>query len=192
MGKKDITNEIVEKYDKLINYDIVNKALMLEGGFDINVAKKTLVNISKWALNGASDKDIRDNLELNAKQFDILCSVCPALVYVIQNSREMADIVIAGSLFQTAIGGQKVRKQQAIKINDLNEDGIKVGEHIEIVWVEEELPPNPNLLKFLAEHKLSEKFGNKQTDKDEEIKKVVGSFDATDMKAVEDYLIKGK
>ena len=51
-----------------------------------------------------------------------------------------------------------------------------VGEHLEKV-VEEELPPNPLLLKFLAEHKLSEKFGKDKNDKDQVVSIVNGLDD---------------
>lgn len=182
---------IAEKYTKLLNYDIVNKAIE-DSELNIEISKKTILNISKWALNGASDKDIRDNLELSANQFKLLCELCPVVVAVMQNSREMADILITGSLVQTAIGGKTYKEQQLMKINDYDDEGNKIGEHVETFWVEKELPPNPILLKFIAEHKLSEQFGGEKANKDNEIKSIVGTLDADSLKEMEKTLKESK
>lgn len=188
--KKDITRNIVDEFDTLINYDTVNKMIELSGEKDKlgEISKKTLRNISKWALNGDSDKAIAENLELSEKQFQLLCNICPVLVFAMKKSREMADIIISGSLFQTAIGGAKVHKEQLMKLKDYDENGNVIGEHVEKFVVEEELPPNPILLKFMAEHKLSEKFGNKQVDTSEEYKKVLENIDSKQLSSVEKYI----
>lgn len=188
--KKDITRNIVDEFDTLINYDTVNKMIELSGEKDKlgEISKKTLRNISKWALNGDSDKAIAENLELSEKQFQLLCNICPVLVFAMKKSREMADIIISGSLFQTAIGGAKVHKEQLMKLKDYDENGNVIGEHVEKFIVEEELPPNPILLKFMAEHKLSEKFGNKQVDTSEEYKKVLENIDSKQLSSVEKYI----
>lgn len=179
---KKEANKIVNEYATLINYDIVNKELEL-ANVDENkfkkISKDTILNISKWALNGASDRDISENLDISENQFKLLCEICPVLVAVMQKSREMADIIITGSLVQTAIGGKMIRKQQLMKVGDYDENGCKIGEHIETHWVEEELPPNPLLLKFIAEHKLSEKFGDKEVDKNSEMDNVIATLDTT-------------
>lgn len=175
-------NKIVSEYTSLINYDIVNKELELSNvdkSTFKKISKDTILNISKWALNGASDSDIRDNLDITENQFRLLCEICPVLVAVMQKSREMADIIITGSLVQTAIGGKVIKKQQLMKVGDYDENGCKIGEHVEKFWVEEELPPNPLLLKFIAEHKLSEKFGDKEVDKDSEMNKVIATLDTS-------------
>lgn len=186
MQEKQVLKQISDKYINLVDYDMVNKMIEITDNKDLGkISKKTINNIAKWALNGASEKEIATNLELTEKQFRTLASICPIVVYVMQESREYADIVVAGSLLQRAIGGTIVRHQQAVKVNDYDNEGNKIGEHVEIVNLEEELPPDSNLLKYLAEHKLSEKFGKGKTDSDERIKKVVNELSEEQLKQIE-------
>lgn len=125
---------------------------MLEGTNigDFKISKRTLENIAEWCLNGDTEFEIRQKLELNKNQWAILISACPDVLKIMEFGYAYADMVVGGSLLQVAIGGKKIKKQQIVKVGDY-ENGIKVGEHIEKVEIEEELPPNPLLLKFLAE-----------------------------------------
>ena len=186
---KQVVEEVYNSYKGLIDIDTINRMIKISGNKDLGeISKKTITNIAKWALNGSSNKEIANNLELTEKQFRVLVSICPILMYVMQSSRELADVVVAGALFDTAIGGKIIRKQQLAKIKDYNEDGRVIGEHLEKEWVEEELPPNPFLLKFLAEHKLSEKFGKEKEDKDQEVVSIVNGLDDKDLELMKEQL----
>lgn len=187
MKKDEAIKEISNKYIDLVNYDVVNKMIEITDNQDLGkISKKTITNIAKWALNGASEKEIANNLELSEKQFRTLASLCPVVVYVMQESREYADVIVAGSLLQRAIGGTIVRHQQAVKVSDYDSEGNKIGEHVEIVDLEEELAPDSSLLKYLAEHKLSEKFGKGETNTDERMKRVVGELNEEQIKKIEE------
>ena len=176
--KKDETLDTIIKNTDI---DYVNKMLDKSQDLkDFQISKSTLANISNWALNGASDKEIRKNLDLDKHQWAILCTVCPTLLMIMGHSRAMADLVVAGSLFQTAIGGKKIRKKVPLKVKIYDDKGKVTGEKYEIVEYDEELPPNPYLLKFLAEHKLSEQFGDKQENKNDEMKKFVENMSEKD------------
>lgn len=176
--KKD---ETLDTLIKNTDIDYVNKLLDKSQDLkDFQISKSTLANISNWALNGASDKEIRKNLDLDKHQWAILCTVCPTLLMIMGHSRAMADLVVAGSLFQTAIGGKKIRKKVPLKVKIYDERGKVTGEKYELVEYDEELPPNPYLLKFLAEHKLSEQFGDKQENKNDEMKKFVENMSEKD------------
>ena len=177
----NITKELIKKAD--IEY--INQMLDKSDDMgDFRVSKSTLANISSWALNGESDSDIRKHLDLTKHQWAILCTVCPTMIMIMDQSRAMADLVVAGSLFQTAIGGKKIRKQQIVKVGDY-ENGVKVGEHVEKHWTEEELPPNPILLKFLAENKLSEQFGEGKVNSNERLKALANSLSDKDKALIE-------
>lgn len=156
--KKEYLNP-AKQIAKTINYKLVNSALSQTELKDFEMDKQTIINIAEWCLNNDSDNEIRHKLSLNKRQWEILTTLCPALLIVMRESRALADIVLAGSLFETAIGGKKIQKQQPVKVKDYDENGRVVGEHYEIATYEEELPPNPLLLKYLAEHKMSEKLG---------------------------------
>lgn len=186
---KQVVQEVYNSYKGLIDIDTINRMIKISGNKDLGeISKKTITNIAKWALNGSSNKEIASNLELTDSQFKVLVSICPVLMYVMQSSRELADIVITGALFDTAIGGKVIRKQQLVKIKDYTEDGRVIGEHLEKEWVAEELPPNPLLLKFLAEHKLSEKFGKDKNDKDQEVVSIVNGLDDKDLELMKEQL----
>ena len=89
-----------------------------------------------------------------------------------QHSQAYADIVVAGSLYQTAIGGHTIKRKMPIKIKEY-EDGRVVGEHVEIVEYDEVQKPNPDLLRYLAEHKLSENFGKVKVDNTKQHREIV-------------------
>lgn len=176
MGKKKMSNTqvavetIMNKYGGYFDYDAINHLLTITNNEDLGkISKQVVKNIAEWSLNGDDRQKIAERLEMTPKQFNTLCTICPVLVHVMETGVEMANIIATGSLFQTAIGGQFIKKQVVVKVKDYD-DGKVVGEHYEKMWVEEELPPNPILLKFIAENKLAEKFGDKKNDQDKIIK----------------------
>ena len=62
-----------------------------------------------------------------------------------------------------------------MKVHDY-ENGKVVGEHYEMIEVEEETQPNPMLLKFLAEKKLTEKFGEEKSEESGKFRGVVDNL----------------
>lgn len=176
------TKKVAEKLVENVNIPIVNKIIEKSELKGLNLKAQTILNIAEWALDGKSNQEIRKKLSLSKKQWDLLLEICPDLVVAVDNSRQMANLIIAGSLFQTAIGGKRIKKEQAVKMKDYDEDGRIIGEHIEKVWVEEELPPNPQLLKFLSEKKLTEQFGDGGKEAPiKEVRDVVDSLDQEDI-----------
>ena len=155
--QEQVMKQVKEMVNK-VNVRTTNEILKNTDVGDFKISKAVLENIAEWCLNGDSDDEIRRKIELSSKQWNILITVCPKVLDIMGHSRAYADIVLGGSLLQTAIGGKKIKKEQLIKVGDY-ENGVKVGEHVERHIVEEELPPNPLLLKFLAERKLNEKLG---------------------------------
>ena len=187
--KTNIKNEIVHQLNEIsgsFDLDSVNIALKSQGINKLQISKKTLVNIGKWILDGKSEMEIRNNLELTAQEWAYLLKNCPALVIVMQQSTAYADIIVGGTLLQTAIGGKIVRKKVPMKVKDYA-DGKIIGEHYEYVEVEEVTQPNPMLLKFLAENKLSEKFGGKTPDNSKEYHDVIENMTPEQIKIIEEY-----
>ena len=169
-----------------VDMKLVNDCLAQTDLKDFEMTKQTILNISEWCLNGNSEREIAKKLSLNTHQWNILCSVCPTLLIVMDRSKQLAEVVLAGSLYQRAVGGKIVRKQQLVKVGDY-ENGVKIGEHVETHWVEEELPPEPSLLKYLAEKKLNEKLGenaNKDTSSHREIIDNMSEEDIAKIKAM--------
>ena len=183
-NKKELKQEL-KKITDTVNIELTNKVLnMSEEIKDFKLTEKTLNNIAKWALDGKSQFEIAQNLELSKKEWDYLCNVCPSILLVMQHSQAYADIVIAGSLYQTAIGGHTIHRKQPIKIKEY-EDGKVVGEHIEFAEWDEVQPSNPYLLKYLAENKLSENFGKVKTDNSKEHREIIDAMTEEELKTIE-------
>ena len=181
-------NEILDPVKELAkNVDIktVNQLLAQTELKDFEMNKSTIANIAEWALNGNSDSEIRKKLSLTKGQWAILVTICPTLLLIMKETRALADVVIAGSLFQTAVGGKIITKQQPVKVKQYDSEGKVIGEKIEIVEIKEELPPNPLLLKFLAEHKLSEKLGDNPLNSESTFKKMVESLSPEELALIE-------
>ena len=197
MGRKKSNSEVavetvMNKYGGYFDYDSINHTIELVNKNDTTdlqkISEQVVKNIAEWSLNGEDKNQIAKRLEMTPRQFDTLCAICPTLIMVMQTSKELANIIITGSLYQTAIGGQVIRKQVAMKVKDYNEVGDVIGEHIEKVWVEEELPPNAILLKFIAEKKLSEKFGDKGSEQDKVIVGAINDMTPEEYKSFEERL----
>lgn len=189
MSKEEILDPI-KQLAKSVDLKTVNQLLAQTELHDFEMNKSTINNIAEWCLNGDSDNEIRQKLSLTKNQWAILVTICPTLLLVMKDSRALADVVIAGSLFQTAIGGKRIKKQVPVRVKEYecNPDTGKSwvsGEHTEVIEIEEELPPNPLLLKFLAEHKMSEKLGDVKVDGDSEYKKIVDSLSPEERAMIE-------
>jgi len=191
MARNQQVKDIVKQYSEVVDFDFLNQIMGQSKELqDFEMNKTTLLNVSEWALNGKSDEEIRKSLDLRPKQWATLLSICPVLILVMKDSRALADVVVAGSLFQTAIGGKRIKKQIAKTVKDYEYDekthkNYVVGEHLETIEVWEEMPPNAYLLKFLAEHKLSEKFGGKPIDNNQEYSKILESLTPEQLAIIE-------
>lgn len=182
--KNDLKQEL-DKITDTVDIDFTNKIIDLSEEIeDFHLTKKTLNNIAKWALDGKSQFEIRQNLELSDREWKYLIKICPAIILVMQRSQAYADIVVAGTLYQTAIGGHTIHRKQPIKIKEYD-DGRVVGEHIEYAEWDEVQPANPYLLKYLAENKLSENFGKVKTDNSKEHREVVDVMSEEELKLIE-------
>ena len=182
---KSELEKTINDYVNNIDVDFVNAMLEKAEVTDFKLDIQTVRNISEWALNGNSDNEIRNKMSLNRHEWTILLNVCPLILVIMKETRTMADVVIAGSLFQTAIGGKRIKKLVPKTVKEYDEKGRVCSEHLETVEVWEELPPNPILLKFLAENKLSDKFGDKKVDNSEEYKKLLDRFTPEELELVE-------
>lgn len=182
--KTEIKKEIKSISDT-IDIESLNKLIDIDGqlgGFEIT--RKTLTNIGEWALDGKSQFEIARNLELTPTEFQYLIKMCPAILLVMEHSQAYADIVVAGTLFQTAVGGKIVKKKVPMKVKEYD-NGKVIGEHYEMIEVEEITEPNPMLLKYLAEHKLSEKFGDNVKDNSKEHREIIDQLTDEERKIIE-------
>lgn len=177
--------QVLKKLEKITStIDLKTLNLQLKGVVDdFQLTNKTLRNIAEWALDGKSETEIRNNLELSPYEWEYLKKQCPSMLLVMQHSYAYADIVVAGTLLQTAIGGQEYEVEELIKVKDYD-DGRCVGEHIERHKRKVKTQPNPYLLKFLAENKLSENFGDSSKSSGKEHKDLIDAMTEEERKAI--------
>ena len=160
--KKNIKNEVMHELNEisnLVDLDLVNSTLKANGISKIDLSKKTLVNIGKWCLDGKSELEIRQNLELTGQEWAYLLKTCPAITVILQHSTAYADMIVGGTLLQTAIGGKIVKKKVPLKVHEYNENGKIIGEHYEMVEVEEKILLD-TFAKYGAED-LGSEYGEK-------------------------------
>ena len=182
--RKELKEEL-KKITDTVDIEFANQIIENSGELEkFELTEKTLKNIAKWALDGKSQFEIAQNLELSKKEWAYLCKVCPAILFVMQRSQAYADIVVAGTLYQTAIGGHTIHRKVPIKIKDYD-NGRVMGEHIEYAEYDEVQPANPYLLKYLAENKLSENFGKTKVDNSKEHREVIDAMSDEELKIIE-------
>ena len=176
--EKKVVQSIIEQIDlKSLN-------IQLEGKVNnLILTEKTLENIAKWALDGKSQTEIRNNLELTEYEWEYLKMTCPTMLLLMSKTTAYADVVIAGTLLQTAIGGQEYEVDEIVKIKDYD-NGRCIGEHIEHHTRKVKTQPNPDLLKFLSIHKLSENFSEKPKNDSKEYKEVIDNMTDEEKKAI--------
>lgn len=180
----------LEQITDTIDMQDINDKLKEEGIETLNVTRKTLLNIGKWFLDGKSQFEVQQNLELSYAEWQYLLKVCPQVVTIMQHSTVYADMIVGASLLQTAIGGKIIKKKVPVKMHKyqvIDGKSIVVGEYIETIEVEEETQPNANLLKYLAEHKLSEQFGDNKRDLTQEHRQVIDALTEEELKAINEY-----
>ena len=177
--------QALKKLEKITStIDLKTLNLQLEGVVDyFQLTNKTLRNIAEWALDGKSETEIRNNLELSPYEWEYLKKQCPSMLLVMQHSYAYADIVVAGTLLQTALGGQEYEEEVPIK-KKMYEYGKCVGEEVEIIKIKKKTQPNPYLLKFLAENKLSENFGDSSKSSGKEHKDLIDAMTEEERKAI--------
>lgn len=187
--KTNIKNEVKKELKTItdtVDIEELNQILANNPATKVQISRKTLENIAKWALNGQSEQEIRSNLELSLSEWKFLLDNCPAILIVMQHSTAYADMVVSGTLLQTAIGGHVVKRKMPMKIKDYNEEGKVIGEHVEIIEYEEIAQPNGALLKYLAENKLNEKFGDRKVDEGKRFDKIIDALTEEEVKAIKE------
>lgn len=183
--EKKVVQSIIEQIDlKSLNIQLDGKVN------NLILTEKTLENIAKWALDGKSQTEIRNNLELTEYEWEYLKMTCPTMLLLMSKTTAYADIVIAGTLVQTAIGGVEYEEPTPIKVK-LYENGKCVGEDVKIIKLPKKTQPNPDLLKFLSIHKLSENFSDKPKTSSKEYREIVDNLSEEERQAIKDAINNG-
>lgn len=118
----------------------------------------------KLCLLGSTDKQMADFFGVAEATINNWKLNHPEFLESIKKGKEIADMEIANSLFERAKGA-KVKKKQAIKLKRVEYNmGRRVleEERIEIVDVEEELPPDTTSAIFWLKNRNPDQWRDKQ------------------------------
>ena len=134
---------------------------MYRGVDGASVDKRVLNEIAVYLSNGMEEKDIAVLLGINDKELQCWKDSYPEVMGAFEIGAKAVSAKVMLTKVQLALGGRKIWKQQAVKVGDY-EDGKKVGEHIEIVKVWEELAPNYNAIDDIFSVKEANTWSKKK------------------------------
>ncbi len=77
----------------------------------------------------------------------------------IRAGKEFADMKVAGSLFQNCLGASITREKE-VKKKAIDPETLKVIEEVEVVQLQEQLPPDTNAIKFWLSNRQRENWNN--------------------------------
>lgn len=150
--------------------------------------KKTTENVVRWALKGASMREIAENLELSKKEFDVLLSSSPALMWALQKGEALAQVYLSMTAYEIAIGGKRVKKEVLSTIRERDENGRVVKEYQVPVEVSYELPPDSAMMKFLLQNHIPNRYGDiKKQKEDEEMRTIIDQLSDEDKINISKY-----
>jgi len=186
---KQIINAIVKEADKLndlsnvyMNEDLKNNVERLK------VSTKTIENVVRWAIGGATTKEIAKNLELTPKDFQTLLSISPALIWALSKGEELAQIQLSATAYELAMGGRKCHRQVLGSVKEYDENGRITRTYQEPIDTTYELEPNANLIKFLLTNHIPNRYGELKKEVDsEKMKEVVETLSADDLTKLKEY-----
>lgn len=128
--------------------------------------KQNMLRIEGWARDGLDDKQIAFNIGYNETYFSELKGRIAELSEALKKGRAPLDIIVESTLYRRATG-MKVKTQQAFKVKEVTytDDGKRCEtERIEVVNLEQDLPPDPTSMIFWLKNRKPEQW-NKQPEK---------------------------
>ncbi len=133
---------------------------ILPSGRPTKYKKDFDLQVLKLSILGATDKDIADFFDVVESTINEWKLKYPTFSESIKKGKIEADINVASSLYQKAIG-YKAKTQKAFKVREhINGKGSK--EKIELVTVEEAYPPDTTAIIFWLKNRQPEKWRDKQ------------------------------
>ena len=125
------------------------------------------VVLTQWARNGLTKDEIAENMGISAQTLHEWQKRCPEISECLKNARAYAHARVENALFLKAVG-YKVIKQQPVKKKVADYDGVgkKIGEHeeIELIEIEEQLPPDMGAIAFYLKNNMPDKYKDKWPD----------------------------
>nr|DAY52865.1 MAG TPA: terminase small subunit [Caudoviricetes sp.] len=138
---------------------------MAKPKFDFN-DPHNLIRIEGWARDGLDDKQIAANIGYNETYFSELKGKLPELSKALKSGRAPLELKVENTMYKKATG-MTIKVQQAIKVKDVyyDEEGRRCEkERVEIVELEQEVPPDTTAGIFWLKNRKPEQW-NKSSPK---------------------------
>lgn len=132
---------------------------MAKAKFDFT-DKHNLLRIEEWARDGATDKQIAENIGYAETYFCGLKSKIPELSEALTRGRAPLDCIVETSLYKRATA-MTMKEQQAFKVKKVyyDDEGRRCStEEIEVVEVERVIPPDVNAQMYWLRNRKPEKW----------------------------------
>lgn len=123
--------------------------------------------IVQWARNGLTKDEIAENMGISRSTLATWCKKCPDIVDALKEARAYAHARVENALYRKAIG-YTVKKPTPVrtKVKDRDETGKVIGTHeeVQIVELEEYVPPDMGAIAFYLKNNLPHKYKDKWPD----------------------------
>lgn len=119
-------------------------------------SKAMLQRAAEGAAAGETDKEICKALGIAECTFYVWKNRHPEFAEATSRAKDVANARIEAKAYELAMGST-IRKQQAYKLKDI--DG---NETVEVVDLEEELPPNERMIQFWLKNRNPDRWRDKQ------------------------------
>jgi len=127
--------------------------------------KHNLLRIEEWAFDGATDKQIAENIGYNETYFHELKNKFPELSDALTRGRAPLDRIVETSLYKKATGFT-MKEQRPFKLKEeyYDEEGRRcVNEKVEVVEVDAYYPPDVNAQAIWLRNRKVEKWNKEVT-----------------------------
>ena len=126
--------------------------------------KDKLIVIQGWARDGLTDEQIADNMGVNKSTIYDWKKKYPEFTNALKESKDVADRHVECELYNKATGFTKIVKKPMKVKNIEYDDGRKISEKEEIIYVEEELyyPPDTTAQIFWLKNRKPNEWRDKK------------------------------
>ncbi|WP_312557897.1 terminase [Empedobacter brevis] len=132
-----------------------------EGGAPTLYKKEYNEQAFNYCLLGATDKQLGEFFNVTEQTINNWKKEHEEFFESIRAGKEIADIQVAKSLYQNCLGAT-LTKEKEVKVKKIDPETLKIIEGVEVVTLQEQLPPDTNAIKFWLTNRQSENWRNKQ------------------------------